>query len=523
MSGLRIGVDVGGTNTDAVAIRGREVIAAHKTPTTDDVTSGISTGLERVLTDGGLDPGDVSAVMIGTTHFTNALVEARRLTRTAVVRLCGPATRALPPFVDWPERLRQPVDGGVFLVAGGHEFDGREIMPVDDGELAAVAAEIRSAGLQSVALSSVFSPVDDRHERAAAAALAKMLPGVAMSLSSEIGRIGLLERENATIVNACLRGLADHIVAGFEASVRNLRIEAPLYLSQNDGTLMSAGYANRYPVATFASGPTNSMRGAAHLSDEPDCAVVDVGGTTSDIGMLNGGFPREAMLAVEVAGVRTNFRMPDVISLGIGGGSIVHVDGEARVGPTSVGHRLTERALVFGGDTPTATDVAVAGGIAEIGDPTLVKHLDRGMVREAIEWIHARVGDAIERIKTGPGPVPVVLVGGASILLTDDIPGASRVARPDYFPVANAIGAAIAKVGGQVDRVVSLEVTPRAEALAAARTEAIDRCIASGAAPDTVELVDIDEIPLAYLPSNAVLIRLRAVGDLEVEPDAIAR
>ena len=180
--------------------------------------------------------------------------------------------------------------------------------------------------------------------------------------------------------------------------------------------------------------------------------------------------------------MRTNFRMPDVISLGIGGGSIVHVDDEVRVGPTSVGHRLTERALVFGGATPTATDVAVAGGIAEIGDPTLVEHLDRGMVREAIEWIHARVGETIDRIKTEPEPIPVVLVGGGSVLLTDDIPGASRVVRPDYFPVANAIGAAIAKVGGQVDRVVSLEVTPRAEALAAARAEAIDRCVASGAA-----------------------------------------
>jgi hypothetical protein len=116
----------------------------------------------------------------------------------------------------------------------------------------------------------------------------------------------------------------------------------------------------------------------------------------------------------------------------------------------------------------------------------------------------------------------VVLVGGASILLTDDIPGASRVARPDHFPVANAIGAAIAKVGGQVDRVVSLGATPRAEALSAARAEAIDRCVASGAVAETVEIAEVDEIPLAYLPSNAVRLRLKAVGDLALGPHADA-
>ena len=107
---------------------------------------------------------------------------------------------------------------------------------------------------------------------------------------------------------------------------------------------MSVEYAERYPVATFASGPTNSMRGAAFLSGLDDCAVVDIGGTTSDVGMLQHGFPREAAVAVEIGGVRTNFRMPDVLSLGIGGGSLVDVDG-AEVGPQSVGYELTaERA-----------------------------------------------------------------------------------------------------------------------------------------------------------------------------------
>ena len=86
-----------------------------------------------------------------------------------------------------------------------------------------------------------------------------------------------------------------------------------MYLSQNDGTLMSVGYTEHYPVATFASGPTNSMRGAAFLSGLEDCAVVDIGGTTADVGVLQHGFPREAAVAVDIGGVRTNFRMPDVL------------------------------------------------------------------------------------------------------------------------------------------------------------------------------------------------------------------
>lgn len=146
---------------------------------------------------------------------------------------------------------------------------------------------------------------------------------VAISLSHEVGRIGLLERENVTIINAALRELAMHIVDGLAASLAGHGIVAPLYLSQNDGTLVDVDFARRYPVATFASGPTNSMRGAALLSGIETCAVVDVGGTTSDIGVLTHGFPRAAATEVNVAGIRTSLRMPDVLSIGIGGGSLV--------------------------------------------------------------------------------------------------------------------------------------------------------------------------------------------------------
>src|SRR5213592_4760286 len=370
---MRIGIDVGGTNTDAVLMNERRVLAEVKTPTTPDVTSGIVAALRTLIAESSVEASQIQAAMIGTTHFTNAVVEAKRLMPTACIRLGLPATQALPPMVDWPTRLRDALGNHWFLAHGGHEFDGREISPLDPDELRRFAAEIGKREIRSVAISSVFSPVNSELEQRAAEIVAEELPGTMISLSHEIGRIGLLERENATIMNACLRDLATHIVAAFDSALAGLGIEAPIYLSQNDGTLMAVDYAERYPIATFASGPTNSMRGAAFLSGLADCAVVDVGGTTSDVGILQHGFPREAAVAIEIGGVRTNFRMPDVLSLGIGGGSLV--DG-AEVGPRSVGYELTSRALVFGGDVLTATDLAVAAGLAEIGDLARVAGFD---------------------------------------------------------------------------------------------------------------------------------------------------
>ena len=117
------------------------------------------------------------------------------------------------------------------------------------------------------------------------------MPGASITLSHDLGRIGLLERENVTLLNACLQDLARTTVAAFVDALRDSAIIAPLYLTQNDGTIMRAETAARFPVWCFASGPTNSMRGAAFLSGLDDGVVVDVGGTTTDIGYLKGGFP----------------------------------------------------------------------------------------------------------------------------------------------------------------------------------------------------------------------------------------
>ncbi len=514
---MRIGVDVGGTNTDAVLMDGTTVVSSTKTPTTANVSEGIAKALRTVIADSGIDTAAIDGVMIGTTHFTNAVVERKHLTPTACIRLGLPATVCLPPMVDWPDDLRDIVGGNAHLAHGGHEFDGREISAYQPDEVRGIAEKIRDAGLNAIAISSVFSPVNSTFEEQSADIVRELIPDANITLSSEIGRIGLLERENAAIMNSCLRQLAARTVDGFKAALDELQIKAPFYISQNDGTLMNADFAKEYPVLTFASGPTNSMRGAAFLSGLRDAIVVDIGGTTTDIGVLQHGFPRVAALAVDIGGVRTNFRMPDTYSIGLGGGSLIESD-PVKVGPRSVGYELTEKALVFGGDVLTATDVIVAGGSENIGDKSAVAGLDASLVTAVRERIMEMIAIAVDRMKTSATPVPVIVVGGGSILVTGEIEGASEIIKPDHFPVANAIGAAIAQVGGECDRIFSLAELSRDDALDQAKSEASDRAVNAGADVKSIEIVDVEEVPLAYLPGNATRIMVKAIGDLVEAP-----
>ena len=510
---MRIGIDVGGTNTDAVVMDGVNVMTTTKTPTTENITDGIVSALRTVVKDSNLDVGSIDGVMIGTTHFTNAMVERRRLEPTACIRLGLPATVCLPPLVDWPDDLAEVLGNHTYLAHGGHEFDGREISEFDPDEVRNIAENIQSKGINAIAISSVFSPVNSEFETKTAEVVRGILPDANITLSSTIGRIGLLERENAAVMNACLRNLAVATVSGFKEALSEMNISAPFFISQNDGTLMNADFAADYPVLTFASGPTNSMRGAAFLSDLKDAIVVDVGGTTTDVGVLQQGFPRVAATAVSIGGVRTNFRMPDTLSIGLGGGSIIQ-ENPIKVGPQSVGFELTQKAKVFGGNVLTATDIAVAGGLASVGNRDHISNIDSALIERVTKEIQEMVSVAVDRMKTSASLVPAVIVGGGSILIQDEIEGTSEIVKPNHYSVANAIGAAIAQVGGETDRVFSLAEMSRDEALAEAKTEATDRAVSAGAQAETIEIVDVEEVPLAYLPGNATRIMVKAVGDL---------
>ena len=511
---LRIGIDVGGTNTDAVLMDDLKVVQHTKAGTTPDVMSGVLSALDHILSQGAIDRSKVAAVMIGTTHFTNAVIERKRLAPVGILRICLPASKSIPPLTAWPTDLVEKLACSTHLVHGGFEYDGRILSELQPDEVREAAKACAKAGIRNFAVSGVFSVVNDEQERAAEALIHEVVPGARVTLSSRLGRIGLLERENATILNAALLDLADEMVEAFHRALARAGILAPFYLTQNDGTLLTVERAKNLPIFTCASGPTNSMQGAAFLSGVKDAVVVDIGGTTADVGVLKNGFPRPASLDVEIGGVRTNFRMPDVYSIGLGGGSLVSPDG-ASVGPQSVGYRLTQEALVFGGSTLTATDIAVAGGRAKIGDAGKVANVPKETVSKALKAIDTKLYDAIDRMRTSAEQKTVLLVGGGSILTTEKV-GNLDAQKPAHFAVANAVGAAIAQVSGEAESFVNLDKENRDEAVARVTEAAKHNATLAGAKAVTLQVIDVHESQVSYTKERSVRLRVRVAGELDL-------
>ncbi|EXJ78275.1 hypothetical protein A1O3_09436 [Capronia epimyces CBS 606.96] len=533
---LRVGVDVGGTNTDAVILdldavnqSNRGVLAFHKTPTTSpDVTDGIEAAVGNVLAQlGGDSASEISCLIIGTTHFLNAVIErdTRRLSKVGVIRLSKSFTKDIPPFSDFPPDLTQLLKGYCGFVDGGLHIDGSEEAPINEEQIIKECEKIREQGLNAVVISGVFSPIDKHFEQESRVRkiMQERLPGVDIVCSSEVSNIGLLERENASILNASILRFARRTIRGFQGAMRRLGLNCSLFISQNDGTVIDSASAAKLPIKTFSSGPTNSMRGAAYLGlaqsgrkdeERVSTIVADVGGTTTDCGvLLPSGFPRAASAYVTVAGVTMNFPMPHLESIGLGGGSIVRKgDSDVTVGPDSVGYQLTTKARVFGGDVLTTTDIAAAGGL-QIGDPTKVSDLDPELISQTRARIKKMLENVIDKLKLTPTPLPVLLVGGGSIVCPSELEGVTEVIVPKFHSVANAVGAAISRVCGTVDTIYVTADLTVAEVLEHAKIQAVANAVAAGADPDSVSVVDVETLPIPYV-AGQIRVIVKAVGDL---------
>ena len=510
---MRIGIDVGGTHTDAVLMHDDEVIASTKTLTSRDVTSGILDALETILSARSVNEASIEAVMLGTTQFTNAVVERRELSEVAAIRIGLPSGDGLPPKIGWPEDIKNRLGDHTYMIRGGYLYDGRPLASLIDAEVDAVIRDLKHKRIRAVAISSAFSPMIPEPEFQVAKKIRTAIPDIRITLSHKIGRLGILERENAALLNSALLEFADSVVDSFAEALTKRGLNCQFFVSQNDGTLMDAEFVRNFPALTFASGPTNSLRGASRLTDLDNAIVVDIGGTTSDIGVLQDGFPRESNVIIEVGGVRTNFRMPDILTIGLGGGSVVTDEGR-RIGPRSVGYRLVEEAIVFGGKTLTATDLIVAAGAASIGNAARVEVLEPELVANGTATILRMLDEGIERMKPSSHHLPIVLVGGGSVLVTKKLSAASEMFCPEHSGVANAIGAAIAQIGGEAERLVSYRDLPRREAIKQVTREAVNLAQAAGADPATIKVADIEETPISYMDEGTTRLRIKAVGDI---------
>ena len=568
-----IGIDVGGTNTDAVVIDktsgSAKVLSGAKTLTTADISSGVREAIRLALLklEGRYTKLAVQQVNIGTTHFINAVVEGKRLAKVSVIRLCGTSSRRLPPFSDFPEDIAEKLKASVFMANGGYQFDGQIITPVDKTEILSILETLKKNGESQIVVSGIFSPIRPDQEDAVVEIIHEHYPEASVTASKSIGRIGLLERENAAILNECIKPLCSEAIKGFRESLKDLGLHCPMYLTQNDGTVMSEEMALQFPVHTFASGATNSMRGAAFLSGLQDALVVDIGGTSTDVGVLTRGFPRHASAEVKIGGIRTNFRMPDVISIGLGGGSYVkQVQNKVKVGPRSAGFNIVNEAFVFAkegnlqGREITATDIAVAAGITEVGDVQNVKSITKEIVDKGVDTYHQMIADCLDHMRFNDRDLPLILVGGGSILVGRDrkFTGISSVIKPEYFDVANAVGAALSQISSSLDKTVDLqslvnqneldakmkeeldkleEKTDKTCAkakeqvrkgfLTVARDKALEECIElvkedvikNGGIKDTINLLDKEDIPLSYIPGDITRIKAKVVAELRADPE----
>ncbi|RAK96822.1 hydantoinase/oxoprolinase [Aspergillus ibericus CBS 121593] len=552
----RLGVDVGGTNTDAILLRlsPLTILASHKAPTTPDITSGITTAVQAVLSTAAIPLSSIGCVIIGTTHFVNAIVQrASSLRRVAVVRLCGGPEegfgRAIPPFVDFPDDLRSKIAARAYFCHGGYQIDGGVISPVDEGEVRRVARRIVEDGIADVVVAGMYAPVDGEQERRVKEVLLEAMAeygegGVTprVTMSHEVSGLGFLARENAAILNATLRPLAERTISGFQRAMREIFRDVPctLYLTQNDGSVLGATEAVDLPIRTFNSGPTNSIRGGEflwraaaeangqqHTTRTEPLVVIDIGGTTSDSGLLlPNGLPQMSSVMSVVGGVRTNFALPAVESIGLGGGSIIRMDEECSVGPDSVAHELLEKARLFGGDVLTATDIVVASAmhgltennpLEEMGDLSNLHEITTEMVTQAQSLMRRKIEDLVDRTKIQKDDVDVLIVGGGAPIIRTDEPlaGVRLVQTVKGGEVANAVGAAISRVSGVIDTVVDTSNRTVKEAQETVSQLAIQKAIGNGARANTVQIAEVTMLPIQYVEAKARIV-VRAIGELDI-------
>ena len=375
--GWMVGVDVGGTFTDFYAFHGASGrVVLHKTPSTpDNPAEAILSGLAGLAdTDAGFAPARIAALAHGTTVATNTLIQ-RSGARVAML-----TTENFRDLVEIGRQVRPKLydlraDHPPPLAPRARRFELRErvgpagevITPLDPDSLEDAVAQLADSGAEAVAVCLLFAYLNPAHEQAVKARLAAALPGVAVSISSEVQpEFREYERSSTTLLNAYLQPAFARYMGRLKAAMAEMAPHAGLGINQSSGGLMSVDRAQAFPIRTALSGPAAGSVGAIHTaraSGLEDVITFDMGGTSADVALIRGG---QAALSFDrdVAGFPVRMPMVDINTVGAGGGSIAWIDrdGLVKVGPRSAGAVPGPACYGRGGTEPTVTDANVVLG-----------------------------------------------------------------------------------------------------------------------------------------------------------------
>ncbi|MDQ3561065.1 MAG: hydantoinase/oxoprolinase family protein, partial [Pseudomonadota bacterium] len=416
MTSWIIGVDVGGTFTDLFAFdRASGAFALHKTSSTpDNPARAILTGIQELVEKTEIDFDQISMVAHGTTVATNALIQRKggavaMVTTENFRDLIEIGRQVRPKLYDLKADFPQP------LARREHRFEVRErvgpagevIQPLDEGSVTAAVAAVRESGAKSCAVGFLFSYLNGEHERRVGEALRAALPGMWVSLSSEVQpEFREYERFSTTVLNAYLQPLLANYMTTLQRELSAIAPAARIGINQSSGGLMSVERAKSFPIRTALSGPAAGAMGAAHvaaMAGRTDAITLDMGGTSADVALIRG-LKTKLSFARDVAGFPVRLPMVDINTVGAGGGSVAWFDrdGLLKVGPLSAGAAPGPACYGRGGEEATVTDAnLVLGRLSTRGLLGGAMPLDAEAARRAVGRLAEKLGFTTERTAQG--------------------------------------------------------------------------------------------------------------------------
>jgi len=457
---MLIGIDVGGTTTDAVVVDGNMVVKTAYVPTDhDNLLKCLLLALDELVQD--IDTGKIERVVLSTTLITNMIAEGKT-DPVALVLIPGPGTNP-----------RDYTLGESIILDGAIDFRGKEIDRLKESQIKEAAFKIKAQGLSRVAVVGKFCQRNHSHELKVAEILAFALPGVKIEMGHKVsGQLNFPRRAATTMLTAATKDRYEQFALDMAAALRERKISAPVYILKADGGTLPLDKSVQMPVETIFSGPAASIMGVLALTEPgQSCVVVDIGGTTTDLALILSGKPLLSAKGARVGSLLTHVRAFAVKSVAIGGDSTVAVSG----GCLSVGPKRNGPPLCMGGTLPTPTDALRVLGLTKIGDAAkaekamqivaeglgcTAKEAAQKVVDAVVDKIVFEVNEMFREWEQEPAyriweimkrellsARSVVGVGGGAPPLVPLVAGRLGIAAivPEYASVANAIGAAVAR------------------------------------------------------------------------------